>query len=94
MRLPTVSDWLGGGTTWGRADQFADTRSLRRLNLLYDRMALVGEGLSALFLVGFVSIGVYLLTTKSFEDVIFWDGTDHVCVYDSKSGVVEYVDGR
>ena len=94
MRLPTASDWLRGGTTWGQPDQLADTRTLRRLAFLYDRAAVVGEVLIAFFLLGALAMGIYRVTKKSFEDVIFWDGTDHICVYDSKSGVVNYVDGR
>lgn len=94
MRVPSVSDWLGGGSTWGKADRYADPRVLRRLRRVYDGLSLLGEALIAIFLIGFVAFLVWLATEASFEDVIFWDGTDHICVLDSKTGEVRYVDGR
>lgn len=94
MQLPSVSDWLGARSTWGQSDDRADVRTLRRLNKAYDRLAVIGEVAGVLLLVGLCCACAWLLTKTSFEDVVFWDGTDHVCVLDSRSGVIGYVDGR
>ena len=84
MHLHNVQQWLTGQTTWGVIDSGSDVRTLRRLNKLYDRLSVIGEITVAVMLVGLVCASAWLLTQTSFEDVIFFDSTDHICVLDSR----------
>ena len=94
MHLHSVQQWLTGQTTWGVADSGSDVRTLRRLNKLYDRLSVIGEITVAFLLVGLVCSCAWLLTQTSFEDVIFWDSTDHICVLDSRTGEIRYATGN
>lgn len=95
MKLPSASaDWLSGRSTWGASERIADVRTLRRTNRVYDRAAAIGEALLWVLALGFIVVLAVLVLRTSFEDVIFWDSTDHICVYDSNTGVIRYVDGR
>lgn len=90
MQLHSVQGWLSGRTTWGVADRSSDVRTLRRLNKLYDRAAVIGEVAIVLLVVGLMGSSAWLLTRTSYEDVIFWDATDHICVLDSRTGEIRY----
>lgn len=90
MHLHSVQGWLTGRTTWGVADSHADVRTLRRLNRLYDRSAVMGEVAVVILLLGLIGSCAWLMTKTSFEDVIFWDATDHICVFDSATGEIRY----
>lgn len=95
MHLHSVQQWLTGQTSWGVvADSSSDVRTLRRLNKLYDRLSVIGEITVAVLLVGLVCSSAWLLTKTSFEDVIFWDSTDHICVLDSRTGEIRYAAGK
>ena len=94
MHLHSIQQWLTSQTTWGVADSGSDVRTLRRLNKLYDRLSVIGEITVAFLLVGLVCSCTWLLTQTSFEDVIFWDSTDHICVLDSRTGEIRYATGN
>ena len=94
MHLHNVQQWLTGQTTWGVIDSGSDVRTLRRLNKLYDRLSVIGEITVAVMLVGLVCASAWLLTQTSFEDVIFFDSTDHICVLDSRTGEFRYAAGN
>ncbi len=94
MQLHSVQGWLTSQTSWGIADSGSDVRTLRRLNKLYDRLSVIGEITVALLLVGLVCACAWLLTRTSYEDVIFWDSTDHICVLDSRTGEIRYATGN
>lgn len=94
MQLHSVQDWLTSRTSWGSPDNGSDVRTLRQLNKLYDKSALVGEIACVLFLVGLVLCVAWLLTETSYEDVIFWDSTDHICVLDSGTGEIRYANTK
>ena len=90
MQLHSVQGWLTSQTSWGIADSGSDVRTLRRLNKLYDRLSVIGEITVALLLVCLVCACAWLLTRTSYEDVIFWDSTDHHCVVVSLTGDIRY----
>lgn len=90
MQIHSVQGWLTGLTSWGVPDNGSDVRTLRRLNKVYDRAAVIGEIVVAVSLVGFLVACGWLLLETSFEDVIFWDSTDHICVLDSRTGEIRY----
>lgn len=94
MQLHSVLGWLSSRSTWGVADNDSDVRTLRRLNRLYDRLSVIGEITVAVMLVGLVCSCAWLLTRTSYEDVIFWDSTDHICVLDSRTGEIRYATGN
>ncbi len=94
MKLHSIQGWLTSRSSWGRSDDGSDVRTLRRLNKFYDRLAVIGEALIAAFLVGIACASFWLLTRTSFEDVIFWDSTDHICILNSKTGEIEYAAGN
>ena len=94
MHLHNVQQWLTGQTTWGVIDSGSDVRTLRRLNKLYDRLSVIGEITVAVMLGGLVCASAWLLTQTSFEDVIFFDSTDHICVLDSRTGEIRYATGN
>lgn len=94
MQLHSVLGWLSSRSTWGVADSSSDVRTLRRLNRLYDRLSVIGEITVAVMLVGLVCSCAWLLTRTSYEDVIFWDSTDHICVLDSRTGEIRYATGN
>ena len=94
MQLHSVLGWLSSRSTWGVADSSSDVRTLRRLNKLYDRLSVIGEITVAVMLVGLVCASAWLLTQTSFEDVIFFDSTDHICVLDSRTGEIRYAAGN
>lgn len=91
MRLHSIQGWLTSQTSWGVTEKRADVRTLRRLNQLYDRAAVIGEISIAVLLVGLVCASAWLLLRTSYEDIIFWDATEHICVLDSKTGEISYV---
>ena len=94
MELHSVQSWLTSRTTWGVDSGSSDVRTLRRLNKLYDRLSVIGEITTAVLLVGLVCACSWLLTRTSYEDVIFWDSTDHICVLDSRTGEIRYATGN
>ncbi|MFA7531766.1 MAG: hypothetical protein WCY98_08805 [Castellaniella sp.] len=94
MQLHSVLGWLSSRSTWGVADSGSDVRTLRRLNRLYDRLSVIGEITVAVMLVGLVCSCAWLLMRTSYEDVIFWDSTDHICVLDSRTGEIRYATGN
>ena len=94
QQLHSVQRWLSSQTTWGVQDNFSDVRVLRKLNKLYDRASTIGEMVIAILLLGLIAACAWLLTQTSFEDVIFWDATEHVCVLDSEAGKITYAIGN
>jgi len=94
MKAHSVQQWLTKQTTWGVEDNSTDVRTLRHLNAVYDRMAIVGEITVVSLLVGVLCTCAWLMTRTSFEDAIFWDATEHICVYDSESGNIVYVNNQ
>ena len=94
MQLHSVQGWLTSQTSSGIADSGSDVRTLRRLNKLYDRLSTIGEITVAALLVGLLCACAWLLTRTSYEDVIFWDSTEHICVLDSRTGEIRYATGN
>lgn len=94
MQLHSVLGWLSSRSTWGVTDSSSDVRTLRRLNTLYDRFSVIGEITIWIMLVGLVCSCAWLLTHTSYEDVIFWDSTDHICVLDSQTGEIRHATGN
>ena len=90
MRLHSVRGWLSGQTSWGVSDGSSDVRTLRRLNRFHDRAAVYGEVAVVVLVLGLMGSCAWLLTETSYEDVIFWDATDHICVLDSRTGEIRY----
>jgi hypothetical protein len=75
-------------TTWSRSNDYIDVKTLKRYQSLLRTLLAVGEGL-VLFLTLAVLIGsVWTLSSTNFENVIFYDGRDRVCVYDGVTEVI------
>ncbi|CEE63440.1 MULTISPECIES: hypothetical protein [Xanthomonas] len=79
-------------TSWGMDSSEVDPRALRRWNKFLDGLANVGECLSLLLVLGAVICVLGLTFDANFENGIFYDGTDHTCLYDGKTGKVHYVE--
>ena len=94
MALHNIQDWLSGRSSWGASEKSSDVPTLRRLKKIYDSFAVIGEIAVFVLFIGLVCACTWLLTKTSFEDVIFWDSTSHICVYDSSSGEIVYVGGK
>lgn len=82
----------GASTTWGQHVIDVDVRSMRRYNMLLNRLALIGESLAMTSLL-FAALGIcWSLAYTNFENIIFYDGTDAPCFYDGDTGVIS--DGK
>ncbi|WP_460199016.1 hypothetical protein ACE15N_21655 (plasmid) [Xanthomonas campestris pv. passiflorae] len=79
-------------TSWGTDGSEVDPRALRRWNKFLDGLANVGEGLTLFLVLGAVICVLGLTFDANFENGIFYDGTDHTCLYDGKTGEVHYVE--
>lgn len=75
-------------SSWGRRDAEVDVRALRRYQAILSRIASVGEVLVFLLLVGILVGVIWLFTQTNFENVIFYDGTDMICVFNGKTGEI------
>ena len=94
LRLPRVAHSIQGHTSWGVPDDEVSIGTLRRLNAVYALFGAVCEALAVVGTIAFVVIAAHMLFNTSFEDVAFFDGTDHLCVFDSATGSIRYVDGK
>jgi len=88
----TERETHGWGTSWGTPDIDVDVRALRRYHNLLEQTAAIGEVLFFALLAGIVGASFYLLNETNFENTIFYDGTDVVCIYDGRTGEIVNVE--
>jgi hypothetical protein len=80
-----------GASTWGTKGERADVRALRRYASWQALLLNVGEWIAIVqVLLVIVAIGC-AFAFLNFENVIFNDGTDTVCVLDGGTGVIQNV---
>lgn len=78
----------GSHTSWGKRDQNHDVHSKRRYRTILDAIGDVGEiGCLACIIVA-VIIMVMVMMTENFETIVFYDGTENYCFYDSSTETV------
>lgn len=78
-------------TSWGRQERDVDVRTLRRYQTVLSKLGAIGEGLVFILLIAVGCASIWLVTQVNFEDVIFYDGTDSICVLDGKTGKITNV---
>jgi hypothetical protein len=69
-------------TTWSRSDDYIDVKTLKRYQSLLRTLLAVGEGLVLCLTLAVLVGSVWTLAAMNWENVIFFDGRDRVCVYD------------
>lgn len=94
MQIHNIQGWLTSQTTWGISSNNSDVRTLRTLNKLYQKLSTIGEVAVITLLVGVMCACAWLITRTSYEDVIFWDETDHICLLDSSTGKIRYATSK
>lgn len=78
-------------TSWGDGSSDLDVRALRRYNRFLAACSDIAEWL-AISLIPAILVGVvWLVMFTNFENVIFYDGTDMICVYNGETGEIRYV---
>ncbi|MDB6013645.1 MAG: hypothetical protein JWL65_5895 [Gammaproteobacteria bacterium] len=85
---------VAGGleTDWGKKPQFDDVRAFRRYNTFLRDFARAGEVLVCVLVVAVMGTFIGFLYGGNFENLIFWDGTDHACILDGGTGHINSVD--
>jgi hypothetical protein len=78
-------------TDWGKQPRFDDVRAFHQYNRFLRRGVLVGELLVCALVVVTVSTFLGFLYSGNFENLIFWDGTDHACILDGNTGQIDSV---
>jgi len=78
-------------TSWGKGSGHLDVRALRRYNRILAALSSVAEWL-AMALIPAILVGViWLVFYTNFENAIFYDGTDMICVFNGDTGEIRYV---
>lgn len=77
-------------SSWGRSSQELDVRALRRYNRFLAALSSIAEWLVILLIPILLVAVIVLLTRTNFENAIFYDGTDMICVYDGATGEIRY----
>lgn len=78
-------------TSWGKQATEVDVRALRRYQTILSRFGSIGEVLVFILLVAVAGSTIWLVTQTNFENVIFYDGTDAICVFNGKTGEISNV---
>lgn len=78
-------------TSWGKQAKEVDVRALRRYQTILSRVGSIGEVLVFILLVAVAGSTIWLVTQTNFENVIFYDGTDAMCVFNGKTGEISNV---
>ena len=87
-------DELGSTTTsWGSGTgDDVDVRALRRYNRMLGVMLDIGEWACLALLPCVAVAAIWLVTQTNFENVLFYDGTASVCIYDGTTGEIRNVE--
>ena len=87
-------DELGPTTTsWGSgAGEDVDVRALRLYNRLLGVLLDIGEWACISLLPCVAVAAIWLVTQTNFENVVFYDGTDSICIYDGTTGEIRNVE--
>ncbi len=80
----------GDASTWGNTGERADIRALRRYSAWLDRALSVGEAVSIVLAIAIALAMAATLRYLNFENVIFTDGTSHVCVLNGSTGAISH----
>lgn len=79
-------------TSWGAGTSELDVRALRRYNRFLAFCSNTAEWL-AMALIPVIFGGViWLVLFTNFENAIFYDGTDLVCIYNGETGEIRNVE--
>jgi hypothetical protein len=82
----------GPETDWGKRPQFDDVRAFRRYNTILRHLARAGEILVCGLVLAVMSTFLGFLYAGNFENLIFWDGTEHACLMDGATGYISSVE--
>lgn len=87
-------DELGSTTTsWGSGTgDDVDVRALRRYNRMLGVLLDIGEWACLALLPCVAVTAIWLVTQTNFENVVFYDGTDSICIYDGTTGEIRNVE--
>ncbi|MFD1246136.1 hypothetical protein [Paralysiella testudinis] len=75
-------------TTWSEPEDNFDKRTYRRYLAILVQLEWAGKILLAIFVIIFIAGTTSLLLLKNFEQVIFTDGSELTCVYDTETGKI------
>lgn len=78
----------GEVSTWGNTGERVDIRALRRYSAWLALALSAGEWTAIALTVAIAVAMAGTLTYLNFENVIFTDGTSHVCVLDGSTGAI------
>ncbi|MBK4987462.1 MULTISPECIES: hypothetical protein [Pseudomonas] len=80
-------------TAWGAgAGDDVDVRALRRYNRILAVLLDIGEWACLALLPCVAIAAIWLVTQTNFENVVFYDGTDSICIYDGTTGEIRNVE--
>lgn len=80
---------LDTNTSWGKRNDQIDVRSLRRFKLILTTAESIGEMLVFVVLFCCLCTTGWLFTNQSFENVIFFDGSEATCVLNGATGEIK-----
>ncbi len=78
----------GDVSTWGNTGERIDLRALRRYSAWLAFVLTAGEWIAIVLVVAIAIATAGTFTYLNFENVIFTDGTSHVCVLDGTTGAI------
>lgn len=78
-------------SSWGNPSNDVNVRTLYKYNKILSILELIGENLFYVLLIAFVFIFIWMYSETNFENIIFDDGTSHLCILDGKTGVITNV---
>jgi hypothetical protein len=76
-------------SSWGCRPELDDVRAFRCYNILLRHLAQAGQFAVFVLTIAVASTFIGFLYAGNFENVIFWDGTDHTCVLDGNTGHID-----
>lgn len=81
-------DHVEANSSWGKKSHDTDVRTMRIYNRILKTLCSVGEVASIAICALAVGLTIKLLFFTNFENVRFYDGTDHVCIFNGETGEI------
>lgn len=88
--------WWRGETSWGRCGEFtfdeASVHSLRAWCKILRNLESLAFAISIVLVIFIGLVSVYAMNRKSFENIIFYDGTERLCYMEGSSGRIRAIE--
>ncbi|MCE4113280.1 MULTISPECIES: hypothetical protein [Yersinia pseudotuberculosis complex] len=78
-------------SSWGNPTNEVNVRTLYKYKNILALLEMIGENIFYALLIAFIFMFIWMYTETNFENIIFDDGTSHLCILDGKTGVITNV---